>query len=118
MSPVISSVNVHALDVPLSPLPPTMGQTSGVSTGAVTMAPFEGMAVGVWEHSAGVSTDVEVSEIFVVISGRGRVTCEQGGVIDLAPGVVGRLQAGARTQWEITEPLRKVWMSRLGDAGQ
>jgi hypothetical protein len=53
--------------------------------------------------------------MFVVISGRGRVTCEQGGVIDLSPGVVGILQEGARTRWEITEPLRKVWITRSQD---
>jgi uncharacterized cupin superfamily protein len=118
VSLVISAVDAQGLDVPLSPLLSDVGQTSGVSTGAVAMAPFAGMAVGVWEHSAGVSTDVEASEIFVVISGRGRVTCEQGGVIDLAPGVVGTLQAGARTRWEITEPLRKVWIAPLADTAQ
>lgn len=113
MSLVISAIDAQALVVPRTPLPLDLGKTPGVSAGAVQLTPFDGMAVGVWEHSAGVSTDVEASELFVVISGRGRVTCEQGGVIELAPGVVGRLQAGARTCWEITEPLRKVWISRL-----
>ena len=118
MATVISSVDTRVLDVPLSPVHADLGQTPGVSAGAVPLASFAGMAVGVWEHSAGVSTDVEASEMFVVVSGRGRVTCEQGGVIDLAPGVVGTLEAGSRTRWEITEALRKVWISRLIDTDQ
>lgn len=115
---VISAVDAQALHVPLRPLPSDLSETVGVRTGAVHLAPFEGMAVGVWEHSAGVSTDVEVSEMFVVISGRGRLTCDQGGAIDLVPGVVCTLLAGASTRWEIVEPLRKVWISRLGDPAQ
>jgi uncharacterized cupin superfamily protein len=46
----------------------------------------------------------------VVLEGKGTVTCEDGGRIDLAPGVVGLLPMGAKTTWTITEPLRKVWV--------
>ena len=45
-----------------------------------------------------------------VLSGRGTVTDQHGGRIDLAPGVIGVLDAGDLTHWEITEPLRKVWI--------
>ena len=84
---------------------------SGKVTTAVQGLGVEGdMEVGIWEHSVGISSDVEVEEIFVVLAGRGRVTCDEGGIIDLAPGVVGMLPSGARTTWEITEPLRKVWI--------
>jgi uncharacterized cupin superfamily protein len=85
--------------------------TSGVSTALSRLGESSGLEVGVWEHSAGVSVDTEVDEVFVVISGRGRVTCDKGGVMELAPGVVGFLEAGSRTTWEITEPLRKVWVT-------
>lgn len=85
---------------------------SGEVTTAVAAVATEGdMEIGVWEHSVGTSTDVEVEEVFVVISGAGTVTCDQGGRIDLAPGVVGMLPSGARTTWTITEPLRKVWIT-------
>lgn len=67
--------------------------------------------IGVWDHSVGESTDVEVDEVFVVISGRGSVTCDQGGKIELTPGTVGVLPAGAKTTWTVTEPLRKVWVT-------
>lgn len=82
----------------------------GVTTGVAELATVGGLEVGVWEHSPGRSTDTEADEVFIVLSGRGTVTCDSGGRIDLAPGVVGLLPAGARTVWEVTEPLRKVWI--------
>lgn len=115
MSSVISSLDAGALALEHLLLPPELTVTDGASTGGARLLPFDGIEVGVWEHSTGISIDTEASEVFVVISGRGWVTCEQGGVIELAPGVVGFLQAGARTRWEITEPLRKVWISRRQD---
>lgn len=85
---------------------------SGDVTTAVSAQANEGdMEVGVWEHSVGTSTDVEVEEVFVVLEGAGTVTCDDGGRIDLAPGVVGLLPMGAKTTWTITEPLRKVWIT-------
>lgn len=53
----------------------------------------------------------ESEEVFVVIAGEGTVTCSGGGRIDLAPGVVGLLPAGAQTTWIVTTPLRKVWIT-------
>ncbi|MFM8353223.1 MAG: cupin domain-containing protein [Actinomycetales bacterium] len=78
---------------------------------AVQQAGFE---VGVWEHSVGSSHDSFGDEVFVVLAGRGVVRCDGGGEIVLAPGVVGVLSAGDHTTWEITEPLRKVWIVRNG----
>ncbi len=85
---------------------------SGDVTTAVSAQATEGdMEVGVWEHSVGTSTDVEVEEVFVVLEGEGTVTDDEGGRIDLAPGVVGLLPMGAKTTWTITKPLRKVWIT-------
>lgn len=69
------------------------------------------MTIGVWEHSIGVSTDTENDEVFVVLSGRGRIRMQDGAILELAPGTVGRLFAGEQTRWEIDEPLRKVWVA-------
>ena len=82
-----------------------------VTTAVRAEAAWGDMEVGVWEHSVGTSTDVEIEEVFVVIEGEGTVTCDQGGQIDLAPGVVGLLPAGAQTTWTISKPLRKVWIT-------
>jgi uncharacterized cupin superfamily protein len=70
-----------------------------------------GLAAGVWEHTAGTSTDTEVDELFVVISGRATVTVEGGPTLELAPGTVGLLPAGTRTTWTVHEDLRKVWVT-------
>lgn len=90
--------------VPLRPL------ADDVSTGATVLGTVESLEVGVWEHTAGTSTDIEVDEAFVVVSGRATVTCDDGTVIELEPGTVGMLEAGARTTWVVHEALRKVYV--------
>ena len=103
----------QALDVPLAhrPLNPAKVVSGDVTTAVSAQAAEGDMEVGVWEHSVGTSTDVEVEEVFVVLEGEGTVTCDEGGRIDLAPGVVGLLPMGATTTWTITKPLRKVWIT-------
>jgi len=83
----------------------------GVSAGVSVIDTEGDIEVGVWEHSVGTSTDTEVEEVFVVLSGRGTVTCDQGGEILLEPGSIGMLPMGAKTVWTVTEPLRKVWIT-------
>jgi hypothetical protein len=57
-------------------------------------------------------TDTEVEELFVVIAGRGTVRLiDAGETLELAPGTVGRLAAGARTEWTVIETLRKIWVA-------
>jgi uncharacterized cupin superfamily protein len=72
---------------------------------------LDGLSIGVWELTPGTVTDVEVDEVFVVLSGR--ATVEFGGddrVLQLEPGTIGRLGKGARTRWTVTETLRKVYI--------
>jgi len=108
---MIRSYDSQSIELRHLPIKSGLAVTKGV-TSAVSAVDTEGdMEVGVWEHSVGESTDTEVEEVFVVISGRGTVTCEQGGVIDLVPGTIGILPAGSRTTWKITETLRKVWIT-------
>ncbi len=91
-------------------LPAEKCPSGGIATGVTMLAATEALEVGVWEHPVGTSTDVETDEVFVVLSGRGRVTLDDGRVLELSPGVVGVLEAGTATTWEIDEPLRKVWV--------
>ncbi len=102
-----------AVEIPIShaPLEEEDVVTGEVTTGEAEVDTIAELAVGVWEHSVGTSTATEIDEVFVVISGRGRITDADGDVIELAPGVVGVLPAGARTTWEVTEPIRKVWIT-------
>jgi len=92
------------------PLDEGRARSAGVSTAITPLAAGAGLEAGVWEHSVGSSTDSFGGEMFVVLSGRGTVTCQHGGRIDLAPGVLGVLHDDDVTSWEITEPLRKVWI--------
>ena len=116
MLSVIRSVDARALALEHCALPHELTVTAGASTGGVRLASIEGIEVGVWEHSTGISTDTEASEVFVVTNGRGRVTCEEGGVMEVAPGVIAFLQHGSRTRWDISEPLRNVWITPSRDA--
>ena len=80
------------------------------TTGTVTLSDDDGVELGVWEITSGVVTDVEVDEVFVVLSGRGRVEFEDGSSIALAAGTVVRLRAGDRTHWIVYETLRKIYV--------
>ncbi len=70
------------------------------------------IAVGVWQHSVGVSTDVEADEIFVVLTGRATVEIDGGPTLEIGPGDVGVLTAGARSTWTVHETLRKVYFAQ------
>ena len=70
------------------------------------------VGIGVWQHSVGVSADVEADEVFVVLSGRATVHVEDGPTLEVGPGDVGLLPAGARTTWTVHETLRKVYVVR------
>jgi uncharacterized cupin superfamily protein len=108
---MIRGYHSQSIELTHRPLDGNRAITEGV-TSAVAVVDTEGdMEVGVWELSVGESIDTEVEEVFVVISGRGTVTCDQGGVIDLAPGAIGILPAGSSTTWQVTEPIRKVWIT-------
>jgi uncharacterized cupin superfamily protein len=72
---------------------------------------------GIWQHTAGVSTDVEADELFVVVAGRATVEIEDGPTLELAPGVTGVLRAGDRTVWRVHETLRKVYVTTTPSGG-
>lgn len=66
---------------------------------------------GIWQHTPGVSRDVEADELFVVISGRATVTVAGAATLELAPGVAGVFRAGDRTVWTVHETLRKIYQT-------
>jgi uncharacterized protein len=84
----------------------------GSPTAAVhVLDALPGCEVGLWEMTRGTARDTEVDEVFVVVSGRGSVTFQDGEALDLGPGVAVRLRAGERTEWTVTETLRKIWVA-------
>ncbi|MDN3496193.1 cupin domain-containing protein [Planococcus sp. APC 4015] len=72
-----------------------------------------GRTIGVWEHTPGVSRDVEADEVFVVLAGDATIEFEQPALppIELRPGSVVRLEAGMQTVWTVRETLRKVYVA-------
>ena len=72
-----------------------------------------------WEITPGCVRDVEVDEMFVVLTGRATVTLERDGpgeaiTLELAPGTIAMFAAGDRTVWRVVETLRKVYQCRPG----
>lgn len=104
----------HAATLALThePVPADQVVTGAPTTGVRTLTEFAGVDVGVWEMSVGGMRDIEVDEVFVVLSGSARVEFADGSPgLDLGSGDVVRLAAGTHTVWTVTEPLRKVYLS-------
>lgn len=105
------SADVVAQGLEHEPLPPDDVVEGSPTTAVTTLSEVGGVGVGLWEMSVGTARDIEVDEVFVVLSGRGTVAFEDGTILELGPGVAVRLRAGERTTWTVTEPLRKVWVA-------
>lgn len=92
------------------PVDPTDVTAGSPTTGTLPLSDEAGVELGVWEITAGVVTDIEADEVFVVLSGRGLVELEDGSSIALGAGTVVRLRAGDRTRWIVHETLRKIYV--------
>ena len=103
----ISASRLLSVDVHREPVA-SDGLSEALSTASRTLLESE-VEVGLWEAGPGTDTDVEVDEVFLVLSGAGSVTFDDASAIDLRPGVLIRLRAGDRTRWEITERMRKLY---------
>ena len=104
----MSSARLLSADVEAETVEP---DGASAALGTASRALLEGdLEVGLWEAGPGTDTDVEADEVFVVLSGAGTVTFEDGSAITLLPGVLVQLRAGDRTTWEVTERLRKLYV--------
>nr|WP_245356925.1 cupin domain-containing protein [Paeniglutamicibacter kerguelensis] len=87
------------------------------TTAAERLGEIFGVEFGLWEMSAGIMTDVEAEELFVVLSGSATVQVHaangfDAAVLKLEPGTVCRLSEGMRTTWILDEPLRKLYLTQ------
>lgn len=80
------------------------------TAGARPLAAVAGAEIGVWEMTPGISTDVEVDEVFVVLSGSASIAFEDGEEISIGPGSAVRLRAGDKTTWTVQQTLRKIYV--------
>ena len=109
----MTAMACDVLSLPLDPAPldpaNVMDGDPKVRSRTLWRSPDGRSQRGVWEITPGTVRDVEVDEMFVVLTGRARVVIEGGPTLELAPGTVGILNAGDRTVWRVTETLRKVY---------
>src|SRR5690242_2599238 len=107
-----NAVDAAALTLDHTPLSDELVVNGAPTTGHRDLTSLSDVSIGVWEHTPGVSRDVEADEVFVVLSGEGSVAFDDGSpTIDLRPGSVVRLYAGQQTTWTIRETLRKVYIA-------
>lgn len=104
------SADVNAAQLQTDELDPADIVSGAPEASSVELATLGGAEIGIWQLTEGQVTDTEVDEVFVVLSGRGRVELEDGSVVQLAPGTAVRLRAGERTTWTIQETLRKIYV--------
>ncbi|MFV8166368.1 cupin domain-containing protein [Mycobacterium sp. 134] len=80
------SVDTAALALDHAPLPAESVVAGAPTTGFRDLIALSDMTIGVWEHTPGVSRDVEADEVFVVLSGDASVAFDDGSPpIDLRP---------------------------------
>ena len=105
-------VRVAGLSLSAEPVEADQVVRGAPEVGTVAGAVIGGAEVGVWQLSPGTVTDVEVDEVFVVVSGRAtvRFVDPELPAIEVGPGDLVRLEAGMRTEWTVHETLRKVYV--------
>ena len=105
---------VPATTQPLTPDPldPNQVVSGNPQVSTHELLETDDLSVGIWQHTAGVSSDVEVDEIFVVLAGRATIEVADGPTLEVGPGDVGVLEAGAKTTWTIHEDLRNIYIIR------
>lgn len=108
---MITVVNAIAASVPREPVAADQVRSGAPEAGARELAGPPGLEVGIWEHTAGTSTDVEVDEVFVVLAGRATIEPAGGAAVEVGPGDVVALLAGTATTWTVHETLRKVYVA-------
>lgn len=89
---------------------------SHLCTASSELGSFFDCGYGLWEAGPGADADVEVEELFLVLSGKGEVAFSDGSVIELRPGTLVRLREGDETTWTITERIRKFYVTAPGDS--
>ena len=109
---VIRAAALPDSELPPAPLDPAQVVEGDPEVRLLEIHDADDLAHRVWQHGVGVSTDVEVDEVFVVLSGRATIEVEDGPTLEVGPGDVGLYPAGTRTRWTVHETLRKVYVIR------
>jgi len=66
----------------------------------------------VWEIEPSLSSDVEIDEVFVVLSGDATVQFDDDTPdLELGPGSVVHVRSGQKTRWIVRDTLRKIFIA-------
>ncbi|WP_017793213.1 cupin domain-containing protein [Leucobacter salsicius] len=83
--------------------------------GVTELGTIGGAEAGIWELRAGVVTDTEVDELFIVLSGEATIEilsgAEEGREITVRTGDAMRLVGGTRTRWTVRDHIRKIYIA-------
>lgn len=99
-------------DVELGPSPSPSRVISGdPRCGEYVLVDLPGLEIGVWEVTEGrfASSKPDVGEVMHFVAGAGELTHHDGSTTVIAPGVTVSLRAGWSGEWNVTEPVRKVY---------
>jgi len=98
--------------VPLEPVSADRVDYGTPRQGSLELGTVGGVEAGIWELRDGAVLDVEVDEVFVVISGGATIKLlDEGRSVDVRTGDVMRLVAGTRTRWIVKDHVRKVFLA-------
>ena len=111
--PLDAATVLNALSIELDHEPVDADQvvTGSPTTGIAALTELGDLEIGVWEITPGTVTDVEVDEVFLVLTGHATLRREDGSEDELVAGSVGRLEDGEETEWEVHETLRKIYIA-------
>jgi len=111
--PLDAPTVLQALSIELEHEPVDADQvvSGSPTTGIAALTEIDDIEIGVWEITPGIVTDVEVDEVFIVLSGHATLRREDGSESELVAGTVGRLEDGEETEWEVHETLRKIYIA-------
>jgi uncharacterized cupin superfamily protein len=112
--PAVVRVDAVRAALDPDPLEPDQIVSGDPRTSALVLSrSSDGQEAGIWSCTPGKFTDVEEDETFVVIEGRATIAFD-GGEVEVGPGDVCELTAGAETVWTVHETLLKGF--RIGPA--
>jgi len=105
-------VRGRGLIVPLEPVGAEDVEAGMPRQGLVELGELSGASAGIWELRAGTVRDVEIDEMFVVISGAATIhLLDEDRSVEVKVGDVMRLTAGTRTRWVVPDHIRKVYLA-------
>jgi uncharacterized cupin superfamily protein len=110
-TPTIITANVSAAKLDPWPIPAEqIIQGDPQASGTILWKSDDGtLAHGIWECTPGIFSWVHADETLCLVEGHVTVTPEKGEPFDISPGDTVFFAEGTKTEWRVTEKLRKAF---------